>query len=138
MIVYCSMIMKYTPLILLSVLSVLLIPIMQTVNAQNPLDQLLGGLKNLTGGASKAVNNTASQAGQSANNTASQAGQSANKATNSSSIQSNAASYPGNASDAGNNNISKSNPVGGMLQNATKGVSDTLGKLFNPGNNTTK
>ncbi|HEY0580007.1 MAG TPA: hypothetical protein VGC75_04810, partial [Candidatus Nitrosocosmicus sp.] len=65
--------MKYTPLILLSVLSVLLIPIMQTVNAQNPLDQLLGGLKNLTGGASKAANNTASQAGQSA----SQAGQSA-------------------------------------------------------------
>ena len=156
MIVYCNMVMKYTPLILLSVLSVLLIPIMQTVNAQNPLDQLIGGLKNLTGGASKAVNNTASQAGQSAsqagqsanntasqagqsaNNTASQAGQSASKATNSSTIQSNAGSYPGNASDAGNNNISKNNPVGGVLQNATKGVSDTLGKLFNPGNNTTK
>ena len=65
MLVYCNMVMKYTPLILLSVLSVLLIPIMQTVNAQNPLDQLIGGLKNLTGGASKAVNNTASQAGQS-------------------------------------------------------------------------
>jgi hypothetical protein len=148
--------MKYTPLILLSVLSVLLIPIMQTVNAQNPLDQLIGGLKNLTGGASKAVNNTASQAGQSlnkagqsanntasqagqsANNTASQAGQSASKATNSSTIQSNAGSYPGNASDTGNNNISKNNPIGGVLQNATKGVSDTLGKLFNPGNNATK
>jgi hypothetical protein len=155
MIIYCSMIMKYTPLILLSVLSVLLIPIMQTVNAQNPLDQLLGGIKNLTGGASKSanntasqagqsmnntasqagqsMNNTASQAGQSMNNTASQAGQSANKTTNSSTIQSNAGSYPGNASDAGNNNISKNNPVGGMLQNATKGVSDTVGKLFNPG-----
>ena len=53
MIVYCNTVMKYTPLILLSVLSVLLIPIMQTVNAQNPLDQLIGGLKNLTGGASK-------------------------------------------------------------------------------------
>ena len=174
MLAYCNMVMKYTPLILLSVLSVLLIPIMQTVNAQNPLDQLIGGLKNLTGGASKAVNNTASQAGQSlnkagqsanntasqagqslnkagqsanntasqagqsANNTASQAGQSASKATNSSTIQSNAGSYPGNASDAGNNNISKNNPIGGVLQNATKGVSDTLGKLFNPGNNTTK
>ena len=50
------MIMKYTSLILLSVLSVLLIPIMQNANAQNnPLDQLIGGLKNLTGGASKAV-----------------------------------------------------------------------------------
>jgi type IV secretory pathway TrbL component len=154
------MVMKYTPLILLSVLSVLLIPIMQTVNAQNPLDQLIGGLKNLTGGASKAVNNTASQAGQSLNkagqsmnntasqagqsmnNTASQAGQSMNntasQATNSSTIQSNAGSYPGNASDAGNTNISKNNPIGGVLQNATKGVSDTLGKLFNPGNNTTK
>ena len=185
MLVYCNMVMKYTPLILLSVLSVLLIPIMQTVNAQNPLDQLIGGLKNLTGGASKAVNNTASQAGQSlnkagqsanntasqagqsanntasqagqslnkagqsanntasqagqsANNTASQAGQSASKATNSSTIQSNAGSYPGNASDTGNNNISKNNPIGGVLQNATKGVSDTLGKLFNPGNNATK
>ena len=156
MLAYCNMVMKYTPLILLSVLSVLLIPIMQTVNAQNPLDQLIGGLKNLTGGASKAANNTASQAGQSlnkagqsanntasqagqsANNTASQAGQSASKATNSSTIQSNAGSYPGNASDAGNNNISKNNPIGGALQNATKGVSDTLGKLFNPGNNTTK
>ena len=178
MLAYCNMVMKYTPLILLSVLSVLLIPIMQTVNAQNPLDQLIGGLKNLTGGASKAVNNTASQAGQSlnkagqsanntasqagqsanntasqagqsasntasqagqsANNTASQAGQSASKATNSSTIQSNAGSYPGNASDTGNNNISKNNPVGGVLQNATKGVSDTLGKLFNPGNNTAK
>ena len=78
------------------------------------------------------------KAGQSANNTASQAGQSASKATNSSTIQSNAGSYPGNASDAGNNNISKNNPIGGVLQNATKGVSDTLGKLFNPGNNTTK
>jgi type IV secretory pathway TrbL component len=160
MLAYCNMVMKYTPLILLSVLSVLLIPIMQTVNAQNPLDQLIGGLKNLTGGASKAVNNTASQAGQSLNkagqsmnntasqagqsmnNTASQAGQSMNntasQATNSSTIQSNAGSYPGNASDAGNNNISKNNPIGGVLQNATKGVSDTLGKLFNPGNNTTK
>jgi hypothetical protein len=156
MLAYCNMVMKYTPLILLSVLSVLLIPIMQTVNAQNPLDQLIGGLKNLTGGASKAVNNTASQAGQSlnkagqsanntasqagqsANNTASQAGQSASKATNSSTIQSNAGSYPGNASDTGNNNISKNNPIGGVLQNATKGVSDTLGKLFNPGNNATK
>jgi hypothetical protein len=171
MLAYCNMVMKYTPLILLSVLSVLLIPIMQTVNAQNPLDQIIGGLKNLTGGASKAVNNTASQAGQSlnkagqsANNTASQAGQSMNntasqagqsmnntasqagqsmnntasQATNSSTIQSNAGSYPGNASDAGNNNISKNNPIGGVLQNATKGVSDTLGKLFNPGNNTTK
>jgi hypothetical protein len=156
MLAYCNMVMKYTPLILLSVLSVLLIPIMQTVNAQNPLDQLIGGLKNLTGGASKAANNTASQAGQSlnkagqsanntasqagqsANNTASQAGQSASKATNSSTIQSNAGSYPGNASDTGNNNISKNNPIGGVLQNATKGVSDTLGKLFNPGNNATK
>jgi hypothetical protein len=145
MLAYCNMVMKYTPLILLSVLSVLLIPIMQTVNAQNPLDQIIGGLKNLTGGASKAVNNTASQAGQSlnkagqsANNTASQAGQSASKATNSSTIQSNAGSYPGNASDTGNNNISKNNPIGGVLQNATKGVSDTLGKLFNPGNNATK
>jgi type IV secretory pathway TrbL component len=160
MLAYCNMVMKYTPLILLSVLSVLLIPILQTVNAQNPLDQLIGGLKNLTGGASKAVNNTASQAGQSLNkagqsmnntasqagqsmnNTASQAGQSMNntasQATNSSTIQSNAGSYPGNASDAGNNNISKNNPIGGVLQNATKGVSDTLGKLFNPGNNTTK
>jgi hypothetical protein len=149
MLAYCNMVMKYTPLILLSVLSVLLIPIMQTVNAQNPLDQLIGGLKNLTGGASKAVNNTASQAGQSLNkagqsmnNTASQAGQSMNntasQATNSSTIQSNAGSYPGNASDAGNNNISKNNPIGGVLQNATKGVSDTLGKLFNPGNNATK
>ncbi|MDQ6724062.1 MAG: hypothetical protein M3Z01_07345, partial [Thermoproteota archaeon] len=63
--------MKYIPLLLLSVLSVLLIPVTQTVHAQTILDQIGGALKNLTTGASKAVNNTASQAGQAVNNTAS-------------------------------------------------------------------
>ncbi len=53
-------------------------------------------------------------------------------------INRNAASYPGNASDAGNNNISKNNPIGGALQNATKGIGDTVGKLLNMGNNTAK
>jgi hypothetical protein len=142
--------MKYTPLLLLSVLSVLLIPLLQTAHAQNPLDQLIGGIKNLTSGASKAVNSTASQAGKSASNasqsmnsTASQAGKSA-KATNASTIQSNAASYPGNASDTGNNNLTKNtpNPVLGGLANTTKTVSNALGKgisgILNLGNNTAK
>jgi hypothetical protein len=150
MIISRSNTMKYTPLLLLSVLSVLLIPLLQTAHAQNPLDQLIGGIKNLTSGASKAVNNTASQAGKSAsnasqsmNNTASQAGKSA-KATNASTIQSNAASYPGNASDTGNNNLTKNtpNPVLGGLANTTKTVSNALGKgisgILNLGNNTAK
>jgi hypothetical protein len=175
MIIYSSNVMKYTPILLLSVLSVFLIPLLQTANAQNPLDQLIGGIKNITNGASKSANNTASQAGQSANNTASQAGQSANKtasqagqsanktasqagqsanktasqagqsankATNASTIQSNAASYPGNASNSGNNNLTKSNPIGGALTNTTKSVTDVLGKgissIMNLGNNKAK
>src|SRR3954452_8196104 len=171
MIICCSMMMKYTSLLLLSVLSVLFVPIIQNAHAQsNPLDQLIGGIKNLTSGAGKASNNTASQAGQSAQNATSQAGQSAQKAGQSANqsaqkagqsanqsaqkagqsanqsaqkagqsfqdINRNAASYPGNASDAGNNNISKNNPIGGALQNATKGIGDTVGKLLNMGNNT--
>jgi hypothetical protein len=186
MIIYSSNVMKYTPILLLSVLSVFLIPLLQTANAQNPLDQLIGGIKNITNGASKSANNTASQAGQSANKTASQAGQSANntasqagqsanntasqagqsanktasqagqsanktasqagqsanKATNASTIQSNAASYPGNASNSGNNNLTKSNPIGGALTNTTKSVTDVLGKgissIMNLGNNKAK
>src|SRR6185437_14760987 len=159
MIIYCSMMMKYTSLLLLSVLSVLFVPIIQNAHAQsNPLDQLIGGIKNLTSGAGKASNNTASQAGQSAQNATNQTGQSANQsaqnATNQTGqsanqsaqkagqsfqdINRNAASYPGNASDAGNNNISKNNPIGGALQNATKGIGDTVGKLLNMGNNTAK
>src|SRR6476646_5250666 len=162
MIIYCSMMMKYTSLLLLSVLSVLFVPIIQNAHAQsNPLDQLIGGIKNLTSGAGKASNNTASQAGQSAQNATNQAGQSAQKAGQSAQnatnqagqsanqsaqkagqsfqdINRNAASYPGNASDAGNNNISKNNPIGGALQNATKGIGDTVGKLLNMGNNTAK
>src|SRR6476659_96131 len=82
MIIYCSMMMKYTSLLLLSVLSVLFVPIIQNAHAQsNPLDQLIGGIKNLTSGAGKASNNTASQAGQSAQNATNQAGQSAQNAT---------------------------------------------------------
>src|SRR6476646_9957950 len=117
MIICCSMMMKYTSLLLLSVLSVLFVPIIQNAHAQNnPLDQLIGGIKNLTSGAGKASNNTASQAGQSAQNATSQAGQSAQNATSQAGqsfqdINRNAASYPGNASDAGNNNISKNNPI---------------------------
>ena len=151
MIIYCSMMMKYTSLLLFSVLSVLFVPIIQNAHAQNnPLDQLIGGIKNLTSGAGKASNNTASQAGQSAQkagqsaqNATSQAGQSANQSAQKAGqsfqdINRNAASYPGNASDAGNNNISKNNPIGGALQNATKGIGDTVGKLLNMGNNTAK
>ena len=94
--------------------------------------------------------NQAQKAGQSAQNATSQAGQSAQKAGQSiqnatsqagqsfQDINRNAASYPGNASNAGNNNISKNNPIGGALQNATKGIGDTVGKLLNMGNNTAK
>ena len=144
MIICCSMMMKYTSLLLLSVLSVLFVPIIQNAHAQsNPLDQLIGGIKNLTSGAGKASNNTASQAGQSAQNATNQTGQSANQSAQKAGqsfqdINRNAASYPGNASDAGNNNISKNNPIGGALQNATKGIGDTVGKLLNMGNNTAK
>ena len=59
------------------------VPIIQNAHAQsNPLDQLIGGIKNLTSGAGKASNNTASQAGQSGpQNATSQAGQSTQNAT---------------------------------------------------------
>src|SRR4051794_41584200 len=136
--------MKYTSLLLLSVLSVLFVPIIQNAHAQtNPMYQLIGGIKNLTSGAGKTLNNTASKAGQSANQSAQKAGQSANQSAQKAGqsanqsaqkagqsfqdINRNAASYPGNASDAGNNNISKNNPIGGALQNATKGIGDTVG-----------
>ena len=136
MIISFSKMMKYTSLLLLSVLSILFIPIIQNAHAQNnPLDQLVGGIKNLTSGASKATNNTASQAGQSAQNATSQAGQSANQSTQKAGqsfqdINRNAASYPGNITDAGNNNVSKNNPIGKVLENATKGISDTVGKII--------
>ena len=73
------------------------------------------------------LDNQTQNAGQSVQNATSQAGQSFQD------INRNAASYPGNITDAGNNNISKNNPIGGTLQNATKGVGDTVGKLFNMG-----
>jgi hypothetical protein len=137
MIISCSKMMRYTPLLLLSVLSVLLIPLLQTAHAQNPLDQLIGGLKNLTSGASKAVNNTASQAGQSTskaagnasqsmNNTAGQAGQSVSKAA-------------GNASESMNKTAGQ---AGQALENTTKAVGSAIQKgiagIMNLGNNTAK
>jgi hypothetical protein len=109
----------------------------------NPTASQAGQSANKTASqAGQSANKTASQAGQSANKTASQAGQSANKATNASTIQSNAASYPGNASNSGNNNLTKSNPIGGALTNTTKSVTDVLGKgissIMNLGNNKAK
>jgi hypothetical protein len=136
--------MKFSSLLLISVISVFLIPVIQNANAQdnNPLTSMLGSLKNsignLTSGASQSANQTASQAGQSANQTASQAGQSTSNSSNPSNIQSNAASYPGNITNTGNNNVSKNNPIGGQIQNLTKGVTNTLGKILNIGNNTAK
>ncbi|HEX5519601.1 MAG TPA: hypothetical protein VFX18_04095 [Candidatus Nitrosocosmicus sp.] len=129
--------MKSSSLLLISVISVFLIPVIQNANAQdnNPLTSMFGSLKNsignLTSGAGKSANQTASQAGQSANQTASQAGQSTSNSSNSSNIQSNAASYPGNIANTGNNNVSKNNPIGGQIQNLTKGVTNTLGKILN-------
>jgi hypothetical protein len=159
MIVYSITMMKSSSLLLISVISVFLIPVIQNANAQdnNPLTSMFGSLKNsignLTSGAGKSANQTASQAGQSANQTASQAGQSANQTasqagqsanqtasqagkstsgtSNQSDIQSNAASYPGNITNTGNNNVSKNNPIGGQIQNLTKGVTNTLGKIIN-------
>jgi hypothetical protein len=117
MIIYSSNVMKYTPILLLSVLSVFLIPLLQTANAQNPLDQLIGGIKNITNGASKSANNTASQAGQSANNTASQAGQSAN----------NTASQAGQSA---NNTASQAGQSGNQSQSAkSSGPLDQLSKM---------
>src|SRR3954467_1521842 len=97
--------MKYTSLLLLSVLSVLFVPIIQNAHAQNnPLDQLIGGIKNLTSGAGKAVNNTVSQAGQSANQSAQKAGQSANQsAQKAGQSAQNATSQAGNSSSINSN-----------------------------------
>ena len=137
MIVYSSMMMKFSSLLLISVISVFLIPVIQNANAQdsNPLTSMFGSVKNsignLTSGTGKSANQTASQAGQSANQTASQAGKSTSGSSNPSNIQSNAASYPGNIANTGNNNVSKNNPIGGQIQNLTKGVTNTLGKILN-------
>jgi hypothetical protein len=147
--------MKYVSLLLISVISVFLIPVIQNASAQdsNPLTNILGGLKNsignLTSSGGKSSNQTASQSGQSSNQTASQSGQSSNqtasqsgqsssKSSNPSNIQSNAASYPGNITDTGNNNVSKTNPIGKQIQNLTSGITSTLGKLLNVGNSTAK
>lgn len=100
------MMMKYTSLLLISVISVFLIPVIQNASAQDN-------------------NKSAGQP-------------STSNSSNPSNIQSNAASYPGNISNAGNNNVSKNNPIGEQLQNLTKGVTNTLGKLLNMGNNSAK
>ncbi len=69
MIIYTKSMMKYITILLLAVF---LIPLAQNVNAQSILDQLSGGIKNLTSGAGQSMNNTASQAGQSTSNASSQ------------------------------------------------------------------
>ena len=126
MIVYSITMMKSSSLLLISVISVFLIPVIQNANAQdnNPLTSMFGSLKN-------SIGNLTSGAGKSANQTASQAGKSTSGTSNPSDIQSNAASYPGNITNTGNNNVSKNNPIGGQIQNLTKGVTNTLGKIIN-------
>jgi hypothetical protein len=138
MIISSTNVMKYTPILLLSVLSVLLIPVIQNAHAQNPLDQLIGGIKNLTSGASKAVNNTAKEAGQAASNASKSANSTASKAGQS---VSNAAS---NASKSANSTASKSgnSSVGAALENTSKAVGNALQKgisgIMNLGNQKAK
>jgi hypothetical protein len=80
MIIYTKNVMKYITVLLLAVF---LIPLVQNVNAQNPLDQL----GDLISGGGQSANNTAQEAGQNAtsagqsmNNTAQEAGQNATSA----------------------------------------------------------
>ena len=58
-------IMKY---IIVLLLSVLLIPLMQTAYSQSIMDQIGGASNNATSGASNAMNSTAENTGDAANN----------------------------------------------------------------------
>ena len=70
-------IMKY---IIVLLLSVLLIPLMQTAYSQSIIDQIGGAIKNATSGAGQASNNATSGASNAMNSTAENAGDAANNA----------------------------------------------------------
>ena len=69
--------MKY---IIVLLLSVLLIPLMQTAYSQSIMDQIGGAFKNATSGAGQASNNATSGASNAMNSTAENAGDAANNA----------------------------------------------------------
>ena len=93
-------IMKYLIVLLLSVL---LIPLMQTAYSQSILDQIGGAVKNLTSGAGQAANNAGSGASNAMNSTAENAGGAANNA--------------GGSAKGGLNDVSKS-------------IGDVIGKII--------
>jgi hypothetical protein len=115
-------IMKY---IIVLLLSVLLIPLMQTAYSQSIMDQIGGAFKNATSGAGQAINNATSGAGQASNNATSGAGQASNNATSGASNAMNstaenagdAANYAGGAAKGGVNDIQKT-------------IGDVIGKII--------
>ena len=109
MIIYTKNVMKYITVLLLAVF---LIPFVPNVHAQNIMDQVTGGIQNLTGGAGQSANNTAQQAGQNISSGAGQAGQSMN----------NTAQQAGqNASNATSGNNTSGGGIGDMLGNLIPG-----------------
>ena len=140
MIIYTKNVMKYITVLLLAVF---LIPFVPNVNAQNIMDQLTGGIQELTGGAGQSANNTseqagqagqnmsgeAGQAGQSMNNTAQQAGQTTQQAGQNMSSEAGQAGQSMNntAQQAGQN---ATGATGGGNTTGGGGIGDMLGNLI--------
>lgn len=106
--------MKYITVLLLAVF---LIPFVPNVNAQNILDQITGPIKELTGGAGQAANNTGEQAGQ----TGEQAQQSAGQAGQNMTSTAGQAGQNATSATGGNNTAGGAGGVGDMLGNLIPG-----------------
>jgi hypothetical protein len=104
-------IMKY---IIVLLLSVLLIPLMQTAYSQSIMDQIGGAFKNATSGAGQAFNNATSGAGQASNNATSGASNAMNSTAE-------------NAGDAANN---AGGAAKGGANDIQKTIGDVIGKII--------
>src|SRR5215216_5535485 len=103
--------MKY---IIVLLLSVLLIPLMQTAYSQSIMDQIGGAFNNATSGAGQASNNATSGAGQASNNATSGASNAMNSTAE-------------NAGDAANN---AGGAAKGGANDIQKTIGDVIGKII--------
>ena len=112
MIIYTKNVMKYITVLLLAVF---LIPFVPNVHAQDIMDQITGGIQDLTGGAGQSANNTSEQAGQAGQNMSSEAGQAGQSMNNT------AQQAGQNASNATSGNNTSGGGIGDMLGNLIPG-----------------
>jgi hypothetical protein len=110
--------MKIMRYIIVLLLSVLLIPLMQTAYSQSIMDQIGGAINNATSGAGQASSNATSGAGQASSNATSGAGQAASNATSGASNAMNStAENAGDAAKGGASDIQKT-------------IGDVIGKII--------